>query len=102
MFNNLHKRPFSISSLKEKIFSISSIVVLKVQCKVRTEPKPEPYVSNLEAPIFSVHRAALKFLSDISLIVFNFGQYYVNFRLINGPDISSVLACFLGQFRCFT
>ena len=37
-----------------------------MQCKVRTEPKsgipeskPEPYIANLEAPIFSVHRAAL-------------------------------------------
>ena len=56
---------FTIASLKGKI-STSTIVVLKVQCKVRTEPKsgipeskPEPYNANLEAPIFSVHRAAL-------------------------------------------
>ena len=52
---------------KERLFSTSTIVVLKAQCKVRTEPKsgipeskPEPYNANLEAPIFSVHRAALE------------------------------------------
>ena len=46
-----------------------AIVVLKAQCKVRTEPKsgspeskPEPYNANLEAPVFSVHRTALKLL----------------------------------------
>ena len=59
---------FTIASLKGKInyFFTSTIVVLKAWCKVRTEPKsgipeskPEPYNANLEAPIFSVHRAAL-------------------------------------------
>ena len=51
---------------RKDYFSISIIVVLKAQCKVRTEPKsgisepkPELYIPNLEAPIFSVHRAAL-------------------------------------------
>ena len=40
-----------------------------VKYKVRTEPKsgileskPEPGILNLEAPIFSVHRAALLFI----------------------------------------
>ena len=42
---------------------------------------------------------------DISLIAINFGQlipYYVKVRFDNGPDISSVLARFLGQFGCCT
>ena len=59
MLLNQHKRPFTIASLKGKI-------ILKAQCKVRTEPKsgipepkPELCIANLEAPIFSMHRAAL-------------------------------------------
>ena len=66
---------FTIASLQGKIIPTSTIVVLKAQCKVRTEPKsgipeskPEPYNANLEAPIFLVHRAALK--KSESVVVF--------------------------------
>ena len=52
---------------RKDYLSTSTIIgVLKAQCKVRTEPKsgipepkPEPYLANLKAPIFLVHRAAL-------------------------------------------
>ena len=40
-----------------------------------------------------------------SLIAINFGQLYSVLRqlpVFNGPDMSSVLACFLGQFKCYT
>ena len=29
-------------------------------------------------------------------------SYYVKYQFDNGPDMSSVLACFLGQFWCYT
>ena len=41
-------------------------------------------------------------ISLISLTVVSYSPYYVNFWFDNGPDMSSVLACFLGQFGCYT
>ena len=37
-------------------------------------------------------------LAWLSLTLVSYIPYYANFRLNNGPNMSSVLACFLGQF----
>ena len=41
-------------------------------------------------------------LASLSLTLVSYILYYVNFRFHNGPDMSSVFVCFLGQFGCYT
>ena len=38
----------------------------------------------------------------LPLTLVSYIPYYVNFRYDNGPDMSSVLECFLGQYGCYT